>query len=70
MSRAPLVVCKCALDKKGGTEACFHAMNEIFDQDETEGLIQIDAQNAFNRLNRNNFLHNLRVLCPELANFG
>ena len=35
-----------------------------------EGLIQVDAKNAFNSLNRKLMLHNLEIMCPELSTFG
>ena len=44
-------------------------MKEIFESDEIEGLIRVDANNAFNSINRNALLHNIKVLCPEIATF-
>ena len=41
-------------------------MREIFEEDEAEGLIQVDADNAFNTINRKVLLHNMKFLCPEL----
>ena len=55
---------------EGGVEAGIHGMKEIYDDDETEGVIQVDANNAFNTINRGVLLHNIRVLCPELATFA
>ena len=52
---------------KGGAEAAIHAMKEIFDQDGTDGVILVDAENAFNKLNRQAALHNMKYLCPEFA---
>ena len=43
----------------GGCEAGVHAMCEIFDDDDTHGIIQVDANNAFNTINRQVFLHNI-----------
>ena len=39
-------------------------MKEVFDDDETEAVILVDASNAFNALNRNVALHNLQMICP------
>ena len=50
-----------------GCEAAIHAMREIFDDEETEGVLLVDAKNAFNSLNRAAALHNCQVLCPSLA---
>ena len=48
-----------------GVEAAVHAVKEGFLNDETE--VVIDADNAFNRLNRNVALHNIQYTCPPLA---
>ena len=37
---------------KAGAEAAIHSMKEIFEKDGTEGVILVDAENAFNKLNR------------------
>ena len=50
-----------------GCEAAIHAMRKIFDDEETEGVLLVDAKNAFNSLNRSAALHNCQVLCPSLA---
>ena len=31
--------------------------------------VQIDSANAFNSLNRNFFLHNIKIICPEIVKF-
>ena len=54
---------------KGGIEANIHAMRAIYDDADTHGLIQIDARNAFNMLNRKNLIQNIKILCPELATY-
>ena len=50
-----------------GYEAAVHAMRSVFDAEDTEGVLLIDAKNAFNSLNRAAALHNIQVLCPCLA---
>ena len=52
---------------KGGAEAAIHAMRDIFEQDACNGVILVDASNAFNRLNRRVALHNIQITCPEFA---
>ena len=50
-----------------GCEAGFHAMKAIFDKDECEGMIFVDASNAFNQLNREATIINCQSFCPALA---
>ena len=47
-----------------------HAMCSIFESDETDAVLLIDASNAFNALNRSAALHNIRVLCPIVAAYA
>ena len=54
---------------KSGSEAAIHAMRNIFEADEMDAVLLIDASNAFNALNRAAGLHNIRVLCPTLATY-
>ena len=50
--------------QKSGNEADIHAMHTVFDADDKDAVLLIDASNAFNALNRATALHNIRVLCP------
>jgi len=50
-----------------GSEAAVHAMRALFQDTSTDGVLLIDASNAFNRLNRQTALLNIRALCPPLA---
>ena len=58
----------CAGQSSGG-EAAIHAMRNIFDEDDTEAILLIDASNAFNSLNRAAALNNIRILCPMVATY-
>ena len=60
----PLQVCAGHLS---GCEAAVHAMQEVFQAPSTEGVILVDASNAFNSLNRETALRNILHLCPPLA---
>lgn len=42
-------------------------MNAIFEDDDTEAMLFIDASNAFNQLNRKVSLLNSHTVCPALA---
>ena len=45
-------------------------MHTIFESDETDAVLLIDASNAFNSLNRATAMHNIRVLCPIIAAYA
>ncbi len=55
------------LAKESGCEAVVHAMQKIFSDHNTEAILQVDANNAFNCLNRQSTLRNIQVLCPSCA---
>mgnify|MGYP001793786304 CR=1 FL=1 len=44
-------------------------MHTIFEADETDGVLLIDASNIFNALSRQAALHNIRVQCPIIATY-
>ena len=50
-----------------GIEAAVHAVRTAFDSSDTEAVLLVDATNAFNSLNRQVALQNIRRLCPPLA---
>ena len=50
----------CA-DQSAGVEAAAHAMRHCFAAD---AVLLIDADNAFNRINRHAILHNIQYICP------
>ena len=60
----PLQLCA---GQDGGCEAAVHAMQSIFQVPETEAVLLVDANNAFNSLNRKAALHNISIICPSLA---
>lgn len=53
--------------QKSGSEAAIHAMREMFEADETDAALLIDASHVFNSLNRAAALHNVRVICLAIA---
>ena len=63
---APLQTCA---GLPGGIEASIHAMRRIFNDEETEAILLVDARNAFNAMNRQAALHNIQYSCPELSTF-
>ena len=52
-----------------GIEAVIHSMKSIFDDEETDIVMLVDADNAFNRLNRQVALENIWHTCPPLAQY-
>lgn len=53
-----------------GSEAAVHAMRTIFEADDTDAVLLVDATNAFNCLNRAAALHNIRVVCPTISTYA
>ncbi len=50
-----------------GCEAAIHALNELIEEDSTEGVLLVDASNAFNSLNRTATLLNVQSICLAFA---
>ena len=50
-----------------GIEAAVHATRSAFESDRCEAVLLVDATNAFNALNCQVALHNIRHLCPPIA---
>ena len=42
-------------------------MRRVYEDDNTEAVLLVDASNAFNSLNRQAALRNVHILCPILA---
>ena len=54
---------------KSGIEASIHATKECWDDPNTEAVLLVDADNAFNRINRELAVHNIRELCPPFHQY-
>jgi len=48
--------------QSSGSEAAIHAMRDLFEEEESETVLLVDAANAFNSIDRNAFLHNINIL--------
>ena len=53
-----------------GCEAAVHALSSIFSEDDSDAILLVGTDNAFNRINRNVILHNIRIICPIIATYG
>jgi hypothetical protein len=62
----PLQLCA---GQRAGCEAAIHALKRIHDSQQSEAVLMVDAENAFNRLNRKVMLANTEILCPTMATF-
>ena len=54
---------------KAGIEAAIHAMSRTWQDDSCEAVLLVDADNAFNSLNREVALHNIGRSCPSLHRY-
>ena len=50
-----------------GSETAIHAMHDIFNDNNTEGTLLIDAETGFISINRKVMLHNLKFICPVIT---
>ena len=55
--------------KEAGSEAAIHAIEKISKVESTEADLLVDAENAFNSINRKVFLHNIFILCFIISTF-
>ena len=46
-----------------------HAMHGMYDEEESEAMLLIDAENAFNSINRTAMLHNISIICPIVSTY-
>ena len=52
-----------------GAEAAIHAVHDIFKYYTADAVYLIDAENAFNAINRKAMLHNISVICPIISTY-
>ena len=52
-----------------GIEAAIHATRQAFEHEGSQALLLVDASNAFNSLNRQAAVHNIKKLCPPLYRY-
>ena len=54
---------------RSGIEAAVHMNEKAWNEEETEAVLLVDANNAFNRLNRKVALHYIKEICPPIYTF-
>ena len=54
---------------EAGKEAAIYSMNMMYEDENADAILLVDASNAFSLLNRQSFLHNISYLCPPIAIF-
>ena len=54
---------------EAGCESIMHAMRKIYEEEESEAILLVDASNAFSSVNRKIFLDNIGIICPPLVKF-
>ncbi|CAM1302011.1 Uncharacterised protein r2_g1186 [Pycnogonum litorale] len=52
--------------QEAGIEAAVHSMRQIYEDNETEAVLLVDASNAFNSVNRMATLYNISIICPYI----
>ena len=55
--------------QEAGAEAGIRAMYDIYNNEHSEAVLLLDAENAFNSINRNVILRNISVLCPTILTY-
>ena len=50
---------------ESGCEAAIHVMSKVFNKEDSEAVLLIDAPYAFNAVNRKLFLQNVGAICAE-----
>ena len=60
---------KLCAGQEAGWEEAIHVVSDLFDLDSTHGFIQVVASNALNSINRQILLHNVKILCPDIATY-
>ena len=63
------LIANCLLLWESGIKASIHGVAQIFEIEECEVILLVDAQNAFNLLSRKVARNNIACSCPEILTF-
>lgn len=62
----PLQVCT---GLSARAEAAIHTTSQVYEEEETYGILLIDATNALNQMNRAVATHNIQISCPLMSKY-
>lgn len=54
---------------EAGCEADIHAVDWLFSNENTDVVLSVDAKNVSSLLNKEVFIHNVKIICPAFAAF-
>ena len=54
---------------EAGCESLILAMPAVYEEQSAEAVSLLDASNAYNSFNRNEFLHNIEIICPSIERY-
>ena len=52
---------------EAGCKSLIHPMHTLYEERSGEAVLLVDASNTFNSVNRNEFLHNVEIICPPIT---
>ena len=52
---------------EAGCKSLIHPMHTLYEERSGEAVLLVDASNTFNSVNRNEFLHNIEIICPPIT---
>ena len=55
--------------QENGAGATFRAMYNIYNNKHSKAVLLIEAENAFNSINRNVMIRNIFVVCPAISTY-
>ena len=56
------------IEQVSDSEVAIHAVYEMFKK-KAQAVLMLDASNTFNAINREEFLHNKKIICPSISTY-
>ena len=57
------------MGQEAGSESTIHTIYEVYQQDETEAVLLVNIDSAFNSINRKAMLHKISITLPLITTF-